>query len=157
MIRYSLRDTRTCAKRFYHGEGERPQQPKIQDHQQHQRHQTRQEEERRRTKQLRGRESALAEVGSTLLTGGEGDVVEACSPSQSPAPAGGNPRPPFVPRGPLSEAEKQRRRDHNLCLRCGQSGHYATNCPGGRGNNPTEVQVKTETLRASGNVKDSPA
>ncbi|KAE8262024.1 hypothetical protein A4X09_0g7552 [Tilletia walkeri] len=32
-------------------------------------------------------------------------------------------------RGPLTEAEKQRRRDNNLCLYCGGSGHMATTCP----------------------------
>jgi hypothetical protein len=32
-------------------------------------------------------------------------------------------------RGPIDEAEKKRRRDNNLCMYCGQSGHWATNCP----------------------------
>ena len=32
-------------------------------------------------------------------------------------------------RGPLSNAEKQRRRAHRLCLYCGRPGHIAVNCP----------------------------
>ena len=32
-------------------------------------------------------------------------------------------------RGPLSDAEKQRRWAHRLCLYCGGPGHVAVNCP----------------------------
>ena len=32
-------------------------------------------------------------------------------------------------RGPLSEAEKQRRRSNRLCLYCGGPGHIAIHCP----------------------------
>ena len=32
-------------------------------------------------------------------------------------------------RGPLSDAEKQRRRVHCICLYCGGPGHIAVNCP----------------------------
>ncbi|KAE8185224.1 hypothetical protein CF328_g7609, partial [Tilletia controversa] len=32
-------------------------------------------------------------------------------------------------RGPLTEAEKQRRRDNNLCLYCGGANHIANACP----------------------------
>ena len=32
-------------------------------------------------------------------------------------------------RGPLSEAEKQRRRANRLCLYCGGPGHIAIHCP----------------------------
>ena len=32
-------------------------------------------------------------------------------------------------RGPLSDAEKQRRRAHHLCLYCGHPGHIVVNCP----------------------------
>ena len=32
-------------------------------------------------------------------------------------------------RGPIDEAEKKRRCDNNLCMYCGQSGHWAVNCP----------------------------
>lgn len=34
-----------------------------------------------------------------------------------------------TPRGPLSEQEKQRRRQKNLCLYCGQPNHTVENCP----------------------------
>jgi len=50
-----------------------------------------------------------------------------------------NPRPPLghnanrgVPRPPISEAERKRRMDNDLCNRCGSSGHFASTCPGGR-------------------------
>ncbi|CDO78103.1 hypothetical protein BN946_scf184480.g1 [Trametes cinnabarina] len=33
------------------------------------------------------------------------------------------------PRGPLSEAEKERRRKNNLCFYCGEGGHTFKNCP----------------------------
>ena len=32
-------------------------------------------------------------------------------------------------RGPIDEAEKKGRRDNNLCIYCGQFGHWAANCP----------------------------
>jgi hypothetical protein len=34
-----------------------------------------------------------------------------------------------VPRGPLSEEEKDRRRKNNLCMYCGQPGHGFLDCP----------------------------
>jgi hypothetical protein len=36
-------------------------------------------------------------------------------------------------RGKLSNEEKTRRRANNLCLFCGDSGHYASNCPAKKG------------------------
>lgn len=36
-------------------------------------------------------------------------------------------------RGPLTEAEKKRRRDNNLCLYCGNPGHIANTCPAKNG------------------------
>ena len=32
-------------------------------------------------------------------------------------------------KGPLTAAEKKRRRDNSLCLYCGSPGHWATTCP----------------------------
>ena len=32
-------------------------------------------------------------------------------------------------RGPVTDQEKKRRRDNNLCLYCGYSGHWASQCP----------------------------
>lgn len=36
---------------------------------------------------------------------------------------------PSVPRGPLTDTEKQRRRNNNLCMYCGGSNHIAATCP----------------------------
>ena len=47
-------------------------------------------------------------------------------PGAAPAPAA--PAQAAV-RGPLSDQEKQRRRDLGLCLYCGQPGHRAAGCP----------------------------
>jgi len=49
-----------------------------------------------------------------------------------------------VPRGPLTNAEKQRRRDANLCLYCGEGGHIANDCPLAQARNAT-TQVKFKT------------
>jgi hypothetical protein len=48
------------------------------------------------------------------------------APSSKPAP-----RPNFGshPRPPLTDAEKQRRRDNNLCMYCGDPGHSIDACP----------------------------
>lgn len=51
-------------------------------------------------------------------------------PRQPPQPMdidGVRPRP--QPRPPLTAEEKQRRRDLNLCLYCGEPNHLAANCP----------------------------
>ena len=45
-------------------------------------------------------------------------------------------------RGPLTDAEKQRRKDKGLCLYCGNSGHFADACP----NLPQARQAQTSTL-----------
>jgi hypothetical protein len=44
-------------------------------------------------------------------------------PPRQPNP---NPNPPYVP---LSDEERERRRQGNLCLRCGKPGHYSAACP----------------------------
>jgi len=46
-------------------------------------------------------------------------------------------------RGPLTPQEKQRRRDHNLCLYCGGSGHLAQNCLR-RGPHLSEIRIIEE-------------
>src|SRR5258706_8467858 len=51
-------------------------------------------------------------------------------------------------RGPIDEAEKKRRRDNNLCMYCGQSGHWATNCPNKRQKLTTAI---IESVPASSN------
>ena len=48
------------------------------------------------------------------------------------------------PRGPISDEEKQRRRDHNLCLRCAKPGHIAVDCTTGRPQPSVSVEVKSE-------------
>jgi hypothetical protein len=50
-------------------------------------------------------------------------------------------------RGPISDAERQRRRDNNLCLRCGKPGHLAVDCMTNRTMPQINVQVKTEDTR----------
>ena len=52
-------------------------------------------------------------------------------PSSLPAPTQLSPFPasPLGPDSRLTPAERQRRMDLGLCLRCGQSGHLARNCP----------------------------
>ena len=59
----------------------------------------------------------------------------------TPKPPAGNPpnppRPPYQPRQPnpnppyvpISDEERERRRQGNLCMRCGKSGHYSAACP----------------------------
>jgi hypothetical protein len=80
------------------------------------------------------------------------NVTRQFSPSNNYTRPSGNP-----PRGPLSEEEKQRRRDHNLCLQCAAPGHIAVNCPGGRSNIVPVAQVKVETTPTNqGNDQGSP-
>ena len=50
-------------------------------------------------------------------------------------------------RGRLSEEEKQRRKDLNLCLFCGQPGHIATNCPAAGRSTPSHRQNASITPR----------
>lgn len=61
-----------------------------------------------------------------------------------------------APRGPLSDAEKQRRRDNNLCLRCGDPGHVLVDCPGYRPRPVTQTitQVKQEPVSYPQQGKD---
>ncbi|KAG2228445.1 hypothetical protein INT48_006072, partial [Thamnidium elegans] len=50
-----------------------------------------------------------------------------------------------LPRGPLSLQEKTRRRNLNLCLYCGNSGHFTSSCPNKR-NPPARDVVSTILL-----------
>lgn len=47
-------------------------------------------------------------------------------------------------RGPISDAERQRRRDNDLCLRCGRPGHRAADCMTYRQPEGTNNPVKRE-------------
>lgn len=49
--------------------------------------------------------------------------------------------PPSKPRGPLSDAEKQRRREQGLCHYCGGPGHFADACPLAPQNRQTQPSV----------------
>lgn len=61
-------------------------------------------------------------------------------------------------RGPISDAERQRRRDHDLCLRCGQPGHRVADCATNRQPDGTNVQIKVEENMGnrSGNANGPP-
>ena len=60
-------------------------------------------------------------------------AVRPTAPVPRPAPAPSGPEPMQLdstgPKGRLTDAERQRRQQHNLCLYCGQPGHFRTNCP----------------------------
>jgi hypothetical protein len=61
-----------------------------------------------------------------------------------------------TPRGPLSDAEKQRRRDNNLCLYCAEQGHSATDCPLALARSArTQVKFETRQTPSSGNGQGS--
>lgn len=49
--------------------------------------------------------------------------------SHAPVLQDGGPEPMEVGRTSLSPEERERRRQDNLCLYCGQSGHYVSRCP----------------------------
>ena len=49
-------------------------------------------------------------------------------------------------RGPLTAAEKKRRRDNSLCFYCGSPGHWATTCP------QKKRRVATATIEPDGGV-----
>jgi hypothetical protein len=51
---------------------------------------------------------------------------------------------PRIFRGPITDAERQRRRDHDLCLRCGKPGHRAADCTTYRQPENTNAPVKSE-------------
>jgi hypothetical protein len=63
------------------------------------------------------------------------------------------------PRGPISDTEKQRRFNENLCLRCGRSGHMRRDCPLGQRDRlqgyaaelRTEPSAQDDTAEPAGN------
>jgi len=108
----------------------------------------REQERRRETKETNSK--PITSSGTTTVTRptpnvgqyNRGPLNTGTRPVGSPATA--------IPRGPLSAEERQRRRDNNLCLYCGNGGHLAQNCPNApparsipRGDS-TSVQVKVE-------------
>jgi hypothetical protein len=61
-----------------------------------------------------------------------------------------------TPRGPLSDAEKQRRRDNNLCLYCSEQGHSAADCPLALARSArAQVKFDTQQTPSSGNGQGS--
>jgi hypothetical protein len=61
-----------------------------------------------------------------------------------------------APRGPLTDAEKQRRRDNNLCLYCADQGHSYTDCPLAQARSAkTQVKFETRQIPSSGNGQGS--
>lgn len=64
------------------------------------------------------------------------------------------------PDGSVSEAERARRRDGNLCNVCGESGHYKLNCPNSREARATRlnrVNAPSETTSSSYDYQSTPA
>lgn len=79
-------------------------------------------------------------------------------PSLAP---GQNHNPARTFRGPISDVERQRRRDHDLCLRCGRPGHRVADCTTYRQTPPndpnTQVKVEDNTRNSSGNANGPPS
>jgi hypothetical protein len=117
------------------------------------------EREQERRREVRDAKDTAQRIGQTrgaIVT--STTSVQTRAPMSTPDQSGRNPTT-FVQRfqsndnqrptqpfgGPISDSEKQRRRDHNLCLRCGRVGHIMANCfAGRRPDQPTPGQVKTE-------------
>ena len=61
--------------------------------------------------------------------------------------------------GPLSEEEKQRRRENRLCLYCGGPGHIAVNCPHRPKRQVNQITASTNSTKPESislGVSDSP-
>ena len=55
------------------------------------------------------------------------------------------PKYPSQKRGQLSDNEKLRRRNNNLCMFCGNPGHWATACPNKKNKNTNRPPAKAAT------------
>ena len=130
------------------------------------------EQERRREKDVKETSTKVAQTRqgnptttSTFRTNGPSSAnVDSSRSPTTPAQDsrqmsyGNNQQPTRTFRGPISDAERQRRRDHDLCLRCGQPGHRAAECNPNRQPTNTNVQVKVEenTANRAGNANGPP-
>ena len=132
-------------------------------------------QERRREEKDSPRDAQITpSAGMTRISPNIGNHVRGSTPvdtrrptvaaRRSTADTSRSPRPgvPNIPRGPLSDAEKQRRRDQNLCLYCGKPDHQMVNCPVAPPPRPSpspSVQVKIEdgsrASQSSGNARAS--
>ncbi|CAD7061464.1 unnamed protein product, partial [Tilletia caries] len=84
------------------------------------------------------------------------------SPSHASAPASSGPVPmdldATAPRyQPLTDAEKQRRRDNKLCLYCGKPNHIAFNCPEKNQRGNTRKHSAAAVSFSLGNLNDAPS
>lgn len=115
----------------------------------------RDQERRRETKEPNSRDMKLfTSSGTSTLTAStrpwpnDGQYTRS-APISTTRP--GKPPNPSFQRGPLSKEERQRRKDNNLCLYCGNPGHLAQACPNARPDKtipppgePASLQVKIE-------------
>ena len=62
----------------------------------------------------------------------------------------GPPTTPPAKKGPISADEKQRRRDLNLCLYCGQPGHGFALCPNARSQTARKLHAHSRSSKGKG-------
>ncbi|KAE8179309.1 hypothetical protein CF335_g9639, partial [Tilletia laevis] len=91
-----------------------------------------------------------------------GSTTFSSSPSHASASASSGPVPmdldATAPRyQPLTDAEKQRRRDNKLCLYCGKPNHIAFNCPEKNQRGNTRKHSATAVSFSLGNPNDVPS
>ena len=60
-------------------------------------------------------------------------------------------------RGPVTNQEKKRRRDNNLCLYCGSSGHWASQCPHKRSRGKPSAAAAVTATSEGGMLIPTPA
>lgn len=141
------------------------------DNRLYEREQERRKEKDTREVQVKPAQPRILNSNSTSQERRSGPPVRAFDRSQSsntpeqgirPMPNREQPRldAPRFTRNPISDAERQRRRDHNLCLRCGRPGHRAVECTTYRSaENTTPTPVKNEENSANqpGNANGPPS